>query len=435
MTRARLFALTAVLFASQVRAQQPVFGLQLPNDTTYLQTMIEYGFNIPKSKALPKQVDIRQHFAQSGNQGRFASCTAWAIGYGIMTYQDNKARGIEPDQSKKPAPEDVYSPGFLFTMVKNYAAPDKTEDACMTGVAIPATFTVASRWGNVPASVYGYQGALKGCRDSPSENVMDSALFRKLRTPVKLHYPCVNCPDYHNGPFNPLQWQYHLSRGEPLLVGLYIDDTFSERGFSAYEAGSKHFVWDRAEDIEGGGHALVCCGYNTVDSTFLFYNSFGPKWGNNGYCWINYRTLYRQTLEAYVFNGAYDEEITPRTLRADQPKATTETTAVGKLAEGQFFRLGGLNVVLTAYDANTGSALVRLVDPVSGKVRANMNVHDEVPRSMVVDGRLWTVQFKRTTRASRVLRDNVQIMVEVNETADDLLTKGIRKRFELFLDR
>lgn len=434
MIRSCTFA--ALLCASQARAQVPAYGLPLPNDSTYLQCMIEYGFNIPKGKKLPDRVDIRQHFVQPGNQGPYASCTAWSIGYGIMTYQENRAKGIIPDQRKKPTPKDVLSPGYLFTMVKHYAAPDDSKDACFSGVAIPAAFTVASRWGNVPASVFGYQGALKGCRDSPSESVMDSALFRKLRTPVKLFHPCPKCPPYYEGPFNPLQWQYHLSRGEPLLIGLYIDSTFFLRGDSAYKAGSTRYVWDRPEaGDDGGGHALVCCGYNTADSTFLFYNSFGTKWGNDGYCWINHRTLYKQTQEAYVFNGAYDEEIKPRRVKLEAADAVTATTAVGKLPEGHCFALGGLHAVLAEYDARTGCALVRLLDPMTGRVRANLNVHDEVPRSMVIDDRLWTVRFTETSKASRLFRDNVRLSLEVNETADEALQGRMSHHIDLFRAR
>jgi hypothetical protein len=432
----RIGATAALLCAlCAANAQAPAFGLPLPNDSTYLQTMIEYGFNIPKGKKLPERVDIRQHFVQPGNQGPYASCTAWSIGYGIMTYQENKAKGITPDQSKKPAAKDVFSPGFLFTMVKNYAAPDKTKDACYSGVAIAATFTIASRWGNVPASVYGYQGALKGCRDSPSESVMDSALFRKLRTPVKLFHPCPGCPPYYEGPFNPLQWQYHLSRGEPLLIGIYIDDTFFQRGDSAFRAGSKHFVWDRPVAGDGGGHALVCCGYNAADSTFLFYNSFGPKWGNDGYCWINYRTLYKQTQEAYVFNGAYDEEIKPRKLKVEKPREATSTTASGKLAEGRCFGIGGLYAELAEHHGETGCALVRLLDPTTRKVRATLNVHEEVPRSIVIDDQLWTIRFTETSKVSRLFRDNARLTLEVNPAGDESLKQRISRHIDLFRDR
>jgi len=435
MTAARTCTVAVLLCASPLQAQVPTYGLPLPNDSSYLQTMIEFGFSIPKGKKLPKRVDIRQHFAQPGNQGPYASCTAWAIGYGIMTYQQNKAQGITPDQGKKPTTKDVFSPGYLFTMVKHYAAPDDTRDACYSGVAIPATFTIASRWGNVPASLYGYQGALKGCRDAITESVMDSALFRKLRTPVKLFHPCPGCQPYHEGPFNPLQWQYHLSRGEPLLVGIYIDTTFYHRGDSAFRAGSKHFVWDRPETGDGGGHALVCCGYNTADSTFLFYNSFGPKWGNDGYCWINYRTLYKQTQEAYVFSGAYDEEIKPRKLRIDKADAVTATTATGKLAEGQCFSIGGLYAELAEHHGETGCALVRLLDPKTRKVRATLNVHDEVPRSIVIDDQLWTIRYTKTSNLSRLFRDNARLTLEVNPVGDESLKKRMRQHIELIRAR
>jgi Papain family cysteine protease len=433
----RICASALVLVALHALGQSPkhVHGLPLPNDTAYVQSLLEYAFTIPKGETLPASMDIREYFAQPGDQGPYASCTAWAIGYGIMTYDRNRAKGIKPDQSKAPAPRDVLSPGYLFTMVKRYAEPDTSQDPCIFGVATQATFTIASRWGNVPASVYGYAGALQDCRDSVHLNVMDSALFRKLRTPVKLYHPCPGCPDYHEGPFYPLQWQYHLSLGEPILVGIYTDDTFFERGDSAYKAGSTHFVWDRPVTGDGGSHSIVCCGYNTADSTFLFYNSFGTEWGNNGYCWINYRTLYKQCTEAYVFNGGYDQEIKPRKALLIAPATKSDTTASGKLGEGHFFQLGGLNVALAEHDQKSETSLVRLVDPASGKVIKALNLHDEVPRSVVINDRLWTFHFTEPTWFSTLFGDHVHLSVEVDAEEDEAMGERMKQHIERFRQR
>ena len=431
----RICAIMPVFLALHAGAQKRAHGLLLPNDTAYVQCLLEYAFTIPKGETPPASKDIRQHFARPGDQHEFASCTAWAIGYGIMTYDRNKAKGIKPDQRKPPAARDVLSPGYLFTMVKRYAEPDTTADPCMYGVATQATFTIASRWGNVPASVYGYAGALQDCRDSIHINVMDSALFRKLRTPVKLFHPCPGCPRYHEGPFNPLQWQYHLAKGEPLLVGIYADTTFFARGDSAYKAGSKHFVWDRPVTSDGGGHALVCCGYNMADSTFLFYNSFGTEWGNDGYCWINYRTLYPQCQEAYVFTGEYDEVIKPRKSLAVIPAAKTDSTATGKLGEGRHFQLGDLNVVLADHNGRKETALVRLVDPATDKVIKSMRIDDEVPCSVVIHDRMWTVSFTEPTWFSTLFGDHVHLRVEVDADDVDVLQEQMAKHIQQFRGR
>lgn len=428
-------AFSSVLLACNLCGQTPArkHGLPLPKDGEYMQCMIEYAF--PKVKPMPARVDIRQHFAQPGDQFDYASCTAWAIGYGIMTYDHNRALGKQPDQSRKPKRSEVFSPGYLFNMVKRYVEPDTSQESCMHGVAIAGTFTIASRWGNVPASVYGFDGALDDCRDSVRLGVMDSALYRKLRVPVKLFHPCPGCAPYLEGPFNPLQWQYHLAKGEPILVGVYIDSTFFYRGDSAHKAGSTRFVWDRPDAGDGGQHALVCCGYNAADTTFLFYNSFGTHWGNNGYCWINYRTLLHQCTEAYVFNGGYDEEIKPREQIATVPMVMTDTTASGKLGEGHFMQIAGMRVVLADRDAKEQAALVHLVDDATGNVVRTMKLHERVPRSIMIDDRMWTLSFTKRPWFSSLFSDHVDLHVEVDADEDEALRERIERRLQTFRDR
>ena len=40
-----------------------------------------------------------------------------------------------------------------------------------------------------------------------------------------------------------------------------------------------------------GGHALCCVGYDDSKNSFLVRNSWGPDWGEKGYCWMNYKYL------------------------------------------------------------------------------------------------------------------------------------------------
>jgi hypothetical protein len=51
-----------------------------------------------------------------------------------------------------------------------------------------------------------------------------------------------------------------------------------------------------------GGHALLLSGYeDTPKGTFyLIHNSWGPKWGTDGYAWIWEKTLHTNIAEAYV---------------------------------------------------------------------------------------------------------------------------------------
>ncbi len=61
------------------------------------------------------------------------------------------------------------------------------------------------------------------------------------------------------------------------------------------------FDWHKLPNFKGG-HAIVLAGYEeTPKGTFyLIHNSWGPKWGTEGYAWIWEKTLKTNISEAYV---------------------------------------------------------------------------------------------------------------------------------------
>ena len=47
-----------------------------------------------------------------------------------------------------------------------------------------------------------------------------------------------------------------------------------------------------------GGHAMLCVGYSDRDQVFIVRNSWGPEWGDNGYCYLPYR---------YIINDRFND--------------------------------------------------------------------------------------------------------------------------------
>ena len=62
--------------------------------------------------------------------------------------------------------------------------------------------------------------------------------------------------------------------------------------FSSFEtqevAQSGMVPYPSETDTELGGHALLCMGYDDEKKCFLVLNSWGDKWGLDGYCYIPY---------------------------------------------------------------------------------------------------------------------------------------------------
>ncbi len=79
-----------------------------------------------------------------------------------------------------------------------------------------------------------------------------------------------------------------LSIGYPIVFGFIVKDSFEQVDSSGI------LKYDPSEPGLGG-HAVICCGYNDnmngQGGYIKLMNSWGPNWGNNGYCYMPYEYL------------------------------------------------------------------------------------------------------------------------------------------------
>jgi C1A family cysteine protease len=45
-----------------------------------------------------------------------------------------------------------------------------------------------------------------------------------------------------------------------------------------------------------GGHAVMCAGYDDASGHYLILNSWGPGWGDKGYCYLPYEYMHNPDL-------------------------------------------------------------------------------------------------------------------------------------------
>ena len=86
-----------------------------------------------------------------------------------------------------------------------------------------------------------------------------------------------------------------LAKGEDVWFAMWVDDSFQS------VKGSPAIVPDG--DFRGGsGHAMVLAGYKTQSNGtyYLIHNSWGAKWGDNGYAWIHEKTLATNIRYSYL---------------------------------------------------------------------------------------------------------------------------------------
>ena len=175
----------------------------------------------------------------------------------------------------------------------------------------------ATRGENIPSPSYIYNLALsqRGVADCKNGMTFVDA-FRILEngSPSIAEMPYVNSSC---GPptaevrklankFQIREWRYvnprnldtikgELVKGHPVVFGMMLDKDFlRHRGQTTYRELSDEVLNSKK------GHALTIVGYDEARQAVRVINSWGTKWGEGGFAWIDYDTFRQRAREAYV---------------------------------------------------------------------------------------------------------------------------------------
>ena len=89
--------------------------------------------------------------------------------------------------------------------------------------------------------------------------------------------------------------QYILQKKKPVLINIFwYFDAVDSLG---------NFKMPSNDNANKGGHVILLVGYDSYKKTFIFQNSWGKKWGNNGYGTIpeEYIIKYFEVAEAFPY--------------------------------------------------------------------------------------------------------------------------------------
>ncbi len=67
---------------------------------------------------IESRLDLSKYLPIAGDQKKQASCTAWTMGYALMSYISDLAKDLRADRTVESGLQDVFSPGFLFNRAK-----------------------------------------------------------------------------------------------------------------------------------------------------------------------------------------------------------------------------------------------------------------------------------------------------------------------------
>jgi len=223
---------------------------------------------LPAMGELPASVDLATDMPPVGNQGGQGSCTAWATGYALKTYQEDVERSWGTG-----TPSHQFSPAYIYNQIKQGGTGD-----CSMGAYLSDAFSVLTEQGCCTLATMPYDDS--ECDTQPSQAAQNEAEEFRIAS-----WRRVNVQDI-------TELRTHLGAGFPVVIGMRVyTNFFFLRGDTVYH--QKEGTWE-------GNHAMCVVGYNHAQSTFRVINSWGTGWGHNGYFRIAYDLFRELVFEGYV---------------------------------------------------------------------------------------------------------------------------------------
>ena len=217
-----------------------------------------YTFGITPS-SLPLTVDLRPKCSPVSDQGDMDSCVAFAV-IRAMEYLENVQNSDKPFVS--------LSQQFVFYNERTLEGTTQQD----TGTYMEDGLLVVTKYGACELSLWPYND--DDLYTKPSDAAYADAAKRRA-----LSYTSVAQ--------NQTAVMEKLSEGFPIVFGFLAYSSFES--LEVAKTGTVH-IPTPSETILGG-HAVLLVGYDLPNQRFLVRNSWGPKWGIEGYCWMPYAYL------------------------------------------------------------------------------------------------------------------------------------------------
>ena len=212
---------------------------------------------------LPRQVDLRAQFPPVYRQGTLNSCTANAIGAAIQFEQIKRNR------------RESFVPSRLFIYYNERALEHSI--ASDSGAGIRSGIKTVTRRGVCPEPLWPYrvrQFRVKPLRDCYSRATRYRGLtYRRVPRTLPTLKAC-------------------LASGYPFVFGFTVYQSLHSPEVTRTGRGEMPIKHDKIR----AGHAVLAVGYDDSEERFILRNSWGNKWGMEGYFTLPYDYLMNRHL-------------------------------------------------------------------------------------------------------------------------------------------
>jgi C1A family cysteine protease len=253
--------------------------------------------------SLPPSADLRPQMSPVANQQDLGACTAFTYIKGLREFMARKEGRTQPlsarffwyasrqlvDQALHPSPDERY-------LTHNTGLPSMSFGAKALKVL-----------GTVTETTFPYPTLAEFAAVGKLPDEQQAAKFHEMASvaPPKAAFDAaksyrVSQTLYEADSVHAMRKA--LSDGHPVALAVMLCQSFCTKEVKATgrvpmpKLPSEKFV---------GGHAMTAVGYDNAQRVFIIRNSWGPDWGDHGYCYIPYDYFNLKTPEGYpiAFGG------------------------------------------------------------------------------------------------------------------------------------
>jgi hypothetical protein len=267
----------SILFGTSFLFIGITFGQGLKLDAKAYESAEQYepteeqGF---AQSVLPSKISYRNYTPMVDNQGENLTCVGWAVSYAQLSTQQNLQMGITDDIQKLFRAMDPY---FVYSLIKGY-----NNQWCQLGTNMKAAMEVLKVYGTKPC----FSDPWLKCNSTISQFAKNQASYYTIS-------------GWEAVPKEGLVKNVKTALNNKLIVSVGVELTESFEKGTAVSFG----MWaPKYGESLIGAHAMCVVGYddNKYGGSFEVMNSWGDKYGDNGFVWIKYADFAKLVSEAYV---------------------------------------------------------------------------------------------------------------------------------------
>jgi hypothetical protein len=310
--RQKQYCITAIFLGLIAFAQAQERGTGMTfDDAAYRKITQQPRFGGAKFNDIPPSVNLRKYCPKVGDQGATNACVGWSVGYAALTI----CRAI---QTGKTQISDIqpHSAAFVYNQIKQ-------GEGCKAGASLSQAFDLMSKSGNCTAQ--SFRSNARSCDEKPDAKATNEAAIFRIKD-----YAILFSPDT-TAKVKIAKIKQQLAAQNPVVVGLLVDVAFSK----PFEKNTWKVDSSTLFTGSNSGHSMVVVGYNDSLKAFELMNSWGNKWGDEGFIWISYNDFSK--VVKYGFIMTLDEKLS---LNNGKPRPMTTTELLTASAES-FMALTG----------------------------------------------------------------------------------------------